>query len=72
MSPKNASDRFVVRRKESGASSGDQPGFSIARTVSRPERAGSDVGSVEVSSGPGARTGSGGKLADSFSTASAL
>jgi hypothetical protein len=36
-----------------------EPALTTARTVSRPTRSGSDSGSVDGSSGPSARTGSG-------------
>ena len=58
-SPNKGSERFVVRRKESTASSAGQPALTIARTICRPKRAGSDSGGVDGSSGLGARTGPG-------------
>jgi len=58
-SPNRGSERFVVRRKERAASSAGQLALTIAHTVCRPMQAGSDSGSVDGSSGPGARMGSG-------------
>ena len=56
---KGASERFVVKRKESAASSVGHPAFSIARAIYMPARVGSDSGKVDASSGPDAPTGSG-------------
>ena len=62
---------MVVRRKERAARSAIQQALTIARTVCGPTRAGSDSGSVDESSGPGARTGSGDPAGD-FWTARVL
>ena len=51
-----------LQRKERVVSSASQPALNIARTVCRPTWAAPDFGSVDGSSGPGERTGSGGIL----------